>query len=72
MCLDFVILVMTIAGLWFMVPSGRSGLWKMLFADGIAYFTLVASANAIPAVSTYTLEFIPSSTLSNALDLFRA
>jgi hypothetical protein len=50
MSLDFVILLATIAGLSFVLPGGRSGLWKMLFADGLAYFTLVASVNAIPAV----------------------
>ena len=47
---DLVILVVTISGLWFMVPGGRGGLWKMLFADGVVYFTLVASANSVPAV----------------------
>jgi len=47
---DLVILVMTISGLWVMVPGGRGGLWKMLFADGVVYFTLVASVNSVPAV----------------------
>ena len=47
---DLVILVVTISGLWFMVPGGRGGLWRMLFADGVVYFTLVASANSVPAV----------------------
>ena len=50
MAFDLVILVMTISGLWFIVPGGRGGLWQMLFTDGIAYFTLVVSVNAIPAV----------------------
>jgi len=62
MTFDFVILVVTVAGLRFMIPGGRGGrggrggLWQMLFADGIAYFTLVASVNAIPAVC-YVLTF---------------
>jgi uncharacterized membrane protein YbhN (UPF0104 family) len=53
MSIDFVILVMTIGGLWFILPGGGSetGLWKMLFIDGIAYFALIASVNMIPAVS---------------------
>ena len=50
MAFDLVILLMTISGLCFIVPAGRSGLWKLLFTDGIAYFTLVASVNSIPAV----------------------
>jgi hypothetical protein len=60
MAFDLVILLMTISGLRLMVPGGRGGLWQMLFADGIAYFTLVASVNAVPAVC-------PSSAISPRL-----
>lgn len=50
MGIDFTILVVTTSGLWFVVPGGGGGFWKMLFVDGIAYFSLIASVNTIPAV----------------------
>ena len=58
MGIDIVILMMTISGLWFIVQDSSSGLWKMLFTDGIVYFTLVFSANSVPAVRLLRFDIL--------------
>ena len=70
---DLSVLIVTLAGLsW---SPGRSGLWRMLWDQGISFFIVAFIANLIPAVmllvnlnpvinivrSTYThINFIPS------------
>ena len=58
---DLVILFVTISGLWFMVPGGRSALWTMLFADGSC--TLHSSHLPI-RFPRYVLSACPLSSLS--------
>lgn len=45
---DFVILVLSTVGL--LMSSTRSTLWKLLFYDGIIFFTVTFAANAVAAV----------------------
>ena len=47
---DLVILVVTCAAL--LSNSSRSGLWQLLFRDGLIYWGVTFSVNAIPAVSS--------------------
>jgi hypothetical protein len=49
MGVDFIILCFTITAL--MKQSLHSGLWKLLFKDGLVYFCVSFLSNAVPAVS---------------------
>lgn len=49
MGVDFIVLCCSIAALT--RQSIRSGLWKLLFQDGLVYFCITFLCNAIPAVS---------------------
>lgn len=51
---DLVILVATCTAL--LRNSTRSGLWQLLFRDGLVYWGLAFSANAVPAVSTISIK----------------
>lgn len=51
LCFDMIILVCTTVAL--MRNSNRSGLWKLLFRDGLAYWAISFCANAIPAVRIF-------------------
>ncbi|KAG8954573.1 hypothetical protein FRC03_011421 [Tulasnella sp. 419] len=48
MAYDLVVLSVTITGL--VRVTGRSGIWQLLFADGLFYFIVAFTANLIPAV----------------------
>ncbi|TFK56073.1 hypothetical protein OE88DRAFT_1652664 [Heliocybe sulcata] len=45
---DLTVLVLTVTSL--IRSDGRSGLWKILFTDGLVYFVATASANSVPAI----------------------
>lgn len=47
--------------------STRSGIWKMLFRDGLAYFVISFSTNCVPAVS----HAVYHEQLSESLTLLR-
>ena len=49
MAFDLTILIFTAAAL--MRNTNRSGLWQLLFRDGLVYWGITFSVNAIPAVS---------------------
>ncbi|KAI0699423.1 hypothetical protein BC835DRAFT_1267936, partial [Cytidiella melzeri] len=49
MGVDFIVLCFTIVAL--MRQELHSGLWKLLFADGLIYFCVTFVCNALPAVS---------------------
>lgn len=49
MCFDLVILAFTATAL--LRSSNRSNLWHLLFKDGLVYWAITFSVNAIPAVS---------------------
>lgn len=51
---DLLILVFTCTAL--LRNSNRSGLWQLLFRDGLVYWGLAFSANAVPAVSTIQIK----------------
>lgn len=48
MAFDLTVLVLTMTSLF--RSEGRSGLWKMLFKDGLVYFLVTAGANTLPAI----------------------
>lgn len=48
MAVDFVVLCFTIAAL--ARQEIHSGLWKLLFKDGLVYFCITFLCNAVPAV----------------------
>lgn len=48
MAVDFLVLCTTIAAL--MRKSVHSGLWKLLFQDGLIYFCITFFCNAVPAI----------------------
>lgn len=48
MSYDFIVLVLTLWGL--LTTPGRSGLWSLIFRDGILYFALSFFFNVFPAV----------------------
>ncbi|KAG8694952.1 hypothetical protein FRC09_009488 [Ceratobasidium sp. 395] len=50
MTFDLLVLVLSIAGLMRTGHGRGSGLWKLLFRDGIAYFTVAFVGNLIAAV----------------------
>lgn len=51
MAVDFTILVLTSIALYRFSYSGvRSGLWNLLFRDGLVYFLVTFSFNAVPAI----------------------
>lgn len=50
MGVDFIVLCFTIAAL--LRQELHSGLWKLLFKDGLVYFCITFLCNAVPAVST--------------------
>ncbi|KZT26939.1 hypothetical protein NEOLEDRAFT_1131428 [Neolentinus lepideus HHB14362 ss-1] len=45
---DLIVFCLTFAAL--IRTEARSGLWKMLFNDGLVYFLVTASANCLPAI----------------------
>jgi hypothetical protein len=49
---DAIILTLTTTAL-LRHANSRSGLWNLLFRDGLVYFLVTASCNAVPAVSTW-------------------
>lgn len=57
MGVDFIVLCFTIAALT--RQSLRSGLWKLLFQDGLVYFCITFMCNAVPAVRTLIFAFNP-------------
>ena len=51
MGVDFTILVLTSVALYRFSYSGvRSDLWNLLFRDGLVYFLVTFSFNAVPAI----------------------
>ena len=51
MAVDFTILVLTSIALYQFPHSGvRSDLWNLLFRDGLVYFLVTFSFNAVPAI----------------------
>jgi hypothetical protein len=51
MAFDFTILVLTSVALYrFSYSGARSGLWTLLFRDGLVYFLVTFSFNAVPAI----------------------
>lgn len=51
MAFDFIILVLTSVALYrFPYGDARSGLWTLLFRDGLVYFLVTFSFNAVPAI----------------------
>ena len=54
MTFDFIILVCTSVAL--MKHSRRTDLWKLLFHDGLVYFLVSFTTNAVPAVSQFSLR----------------
>jgi len=48
MAFDFIVLCTTVVGL--LMTGGRSGVWKLLFVDGVVYFLVTFTANAFPAI----------------------
>lgn len=48
---DFTILAFTTVAL-FGRPSAKTGLWRMLFQDGLVYFLISFTMNCIPAVGS--------------------
>jgi hypothetical protein len=72
---DFTILVFTAVALLGR-PSAKTGLWRMLFQDGLVYFLISFTMNCIPAVSPLFFSeirdtLIPHSQVFNILDLNR-
>ncbi|TFK76122.1 hypothetical protein BDN72DRAFT_756987 [Pluteus cervinus] len=55
---DLIILTFTAVALT-LKHSARTGLWKLLFQDGLVYFLISFSCNCIPAVSSIALSFYP-------------
>lgn len=50
---DFIVLCFTIAAL--LRQKSHSGLWKLLFQDGLVYFCVTFLCNALPAVRVFVL-----------------
>ena len=51
MAFDFTILLLTSVALYRLSYSGaRSDLWTLLFRDGLVYFMVTFSFNAVPAI----------------------
>jgi len=51
MAFDFTILLLTTIALYRFSYSGvRSDLWNLLFRDGLVYFLVTFSFNAVPAI----------------------
>ena len=51
MAFDFTILVLTTIALYRLSYGGtRSDLWTLLFRDGLVYFLVTFSFNAVPAI----------------------
>jgi hypothetical protein len=51
MAFDLLVLILSVVGLMRTGHGRGSGLWKLLFRDGIAYFTVAFVGNLIAAVS---------------------
>jgi len=70
MCFDLVILIFTTMGL--LRSSNRSGLWQLLFRDGLVFWGISFTVNAIPAIlnslnlntSMNIIGTVPAATLS--------
>lgn len=56
MGVDFVVLCFTIAAL--ARQEIHSGLWKLLFKDGLVYFCITFLCNAVPAVGVLSNEWV--------------
>jgi hypothetical protein len=55
MAFDLLVLILSVAGLMRTGHGRGSGLWKLLFRDGVAYFTVAFVGNLIAAVSLLSL-----------------
>lgn len=56
MTFDFLVLVLSVAGLMRTGHGRGSGLWKLLFRDGIAYFAVAFVGNFIAFVSATSIR----------------